>query len=301
MLLKTCPNRLLAVLLCLPAAAMAAPPRYAAMLANGQRLEGAKLSDWHDIKAMPRLDGVGLMEPTNPLRWLRDRTKRLPELPTSYIEFHNGDRLPGAAIDYRSGTEDRYDPLPPHLVVRAAISFEPPENRQVSEVRVVTSAVRRIVWQRLGRRAYQPGTAFYRDGRSVAFRAIRFSSGEIHLLLPDGDRRIDWSDLAELHMPAVDPWTAWFDQLAQLCPNVDTRLYEIETAGGSGCDGVAGPAGDAVRRQLGRSGQMGPRRSAGVEPRPFVDSVSRRCAGAQLRPARSPALPHRGEDRQPTR
>ena len=62
----------------LPAAARAAPPRYAVMLANGQRLEGAKLSDWHDVKAMPRLDGVGLMEPSNPLRWLRDRTKRLP-------------------------------------------------------------------------------------------------------------------------------------------------------------------------------------------------------------------------------
>jgi S1-C subfamily serine protease len=224
--------RTLVVVLCLSAVAQAAPPRYAAMLANGQRLEGAKLGDWHDIKAMPRLDGAALMEPSNPLRWLRDRTKRLPELPQAYIEFHSGDRLPGVAVDYRTGHEDRFDPLPAHLVVRAGITFEPPENRPASEVRVVTSAVRRIVWQRLGRRAYQPGTAFYRDGRSVAFRAIRFGQGDVHLLLPDGDRRIDWSDLAELHLPAADPWTAWFDQLALVCPNLDTRLYEIETTGG---------------------------------------------------------------------
>jgi S1-C subfamily serine protease len=224
--------RTIAVILFLPAIAAAAPPRYAAMLANGQRLEGAKLSDWHDVKAMPRLDAAPLMEPSNPIHWLRDRTKRLPELPQAYIEFHSGDRLPGVAVDYRTGQEDHFDPLPAHLVVRAGIAFEAPENRPVTEIRVVTSAIRRIVWQRLGRRAYQPGTAFYRDGRSVQFRAIRFGQGDVHLLLADGDRRIDWIDLAELHLPAVDPWTAWFDQLAILCPNIDTRLYEIETTGG---------------------------------------------------------------------
>lgn len=224
--------RLSAALLLLPAAALAAPPRYAAMLANGQRLEGAKLSDWHDLKAMPRLDGTALMEPSNPLRWLRDRTKRLEELPQAYIEFQNGDRLPGTAIDYRTGHENRFEPQPAHLIVRAAIAFEPPENKRVGEIRVTTSAIRRVVWQRLGRRAYQPGTAFYRDGRSVAFRAIRYGAGEVHLLLAEGDRKIDWSELAELHLPAVDPWSAWFDQLAELCPTVETRLYEVETTSG---------------------------------------------------------------------
>ena len=63
-------------------------------------------------------------------------------------------------------------------------------------------------------------------------RAIRFSPGEVHLLLPDGDRRIDWSDLAELHLPAADPWTPGSISSLQLCPNIDTRLYEIETTGG---------------------------------------------------------------------
>lgn len=223
---------MLAVLLCLPAAAMAAPPRYAAMLANGQRLEGAKLSDWHDVKAMPRLDAQALMEPSNPLRWLRDRSLRLAELPQAYIEFHNGDRLPGTAIDYRTGLEERFDPAPSHLVVRAALEFAPPENKPVREIRVTTAAVRRIVWQRRGRRSYQPGTAFYRDGRSVEFKAIRFHPGEVHLLLPDGDRRIDWSELAELHLPPVDAFAAWFDQVSQLCPTIETRLIEIETTTG---------------------------------------------------------------------
>ena len=216
------------------AAANAAPrlPRYAALLAGGQRLEGDKLTDWHDTKAMPRLEGQPLLEPSNPLRWLRDRSQRLAEPPASYIEFHNGDRLPGTVIDYRTGQELPFDPQPAHFVVRVGVSFEPPENRAVSEIRVAAQWVRRIVWQHRGLAPSQPGSAIYRDGRSLDFRAVRFHAGETHLLLADGDRRIPWSDLAELHLPAADPWTAHFDQLATLCPTLETRLIEIETAGG---------------------------------------------------------------------
>ena len=211
----------------------AAQPRFAALLASGQRLQGDKLADWHDKNAMPRLEGQALLEPTSALRWLRDRSLSLAELPLAYVELHGGDRFPGNVIDYRSGQEQPFEALPPHLVVRSAQTFEPPENRPVAEIRVDLSWVRRIVWQRRGRQAYQPGTAFYRDGRSVSFRAVRLGSGYAHLLLSDGDdRRIAWSDLAELHWPEVDPWAAWFDELGQLCPNVETRLYQVETTAG---------------------------------------------------------------------
>ena len=207
-------------------------PRYAALLANGQRLEGHKLSDWHDAKAMPRLDGQALLEPGNPLRWLRDRWQRLADLPASYVEFHNGDRLPGTVIDYRTGQEQPLDPQPAHFVVRPAVTFEPPENRPAGDVQVAATWVRRIVWQRRSGADYQPGAALYRDGRSLSFRAARFHSGEVHLLLENEDERLPWSDLAELHLPAGDAWAAHFDQLAALCPASDTRLIEIETAGG---------------------------------------------------------------------
>lgn len=216
------------------AMANAAPrlPRYVALLASGQRVEGDKLTDWHDTKAMPRLEGQPLLEPGNPLRWLRDRSQRLAEPPANYIEFYNGDRLPGVVVDYRTGQEQPFDPQPAHFIVRASVSFEPPENRVVTDVRIAAQWVRRIVWQRRGSAAYQPGSAVDRDGRSIEFRAVRFHAGEMHLLLADGDRRLPWSDLAELHLPAADPWTTHFDQLAALCPTIETRLIEIETAEG---------------------------------------------------------------------
>jgi hypothetical protein len=211
----------------------AAPPRYSAILATGQRIEGDRLSYWYDNNAMPSLSGQALLDPANPLRSLRDRALPLAELPPAYVEMHGGDRLPGVAIDYRTGGEQPFDPLPPHLVVQSAQAFEPPENRPVPEIRVATEHIRRIVWQRRGTQPYQPGTALFRDGRSLVFRAVRLSSGQAHLLLPDGsDRRIPWSDLAELHFPHGDAWSAWFDELVQLCPSLQTRLYHIETSAG---------------------------------------------------------------------
>ena len=206
--------------------------RYSALLANGQRLTGNKLSDWHEKAALPKLDGQPLLEPSNSFRWIRDRSLQLATLPAAYVEFHGGDRLPGTAVEYRSGQEQAYDPLPPHLIVRTAVNFEPPENKPVSEIRVATASIRRIVWQRRGRQPFQPGTAFYRDGRSVAFRAIRLVSGQVHLLLSEGDRRIPWSELAEVHFPRVDAWEAHFDELAILCPTIDTRLIQFETSSG---------------------------------------------------------------------
>ena len=208
-------------------------PRFTALLASGQRIHGERLADWHDAKAMPRLEGQAILEPSNSFRWLRDRSLSLPDLPAAYVELFGGDRLPGTVIDHRTGTEQPYQPLPPHLVVRSAQDFEPPENRAVSEVRVALPLVRRIVWLRRGGLSYQPGTAHYRDGRSIAFRAVRLSSGLAHLLLSDGeDRRIPWSDLAELHLPEGNEWSAWFDELAELCPTLDTRLYQVETTAG---------------------------------------------------------------------
>jgi len=208
------------------------PARYVAELVNGQRIESDRLTTWHSSNAVPHLGGTSLFDPANPLRWLKNRHRRLPEPPEAYVEFATGDRLPGVVVDSRSGAEDRYRPLPPHLIVRTALAFEPPDNRPVPEIRVLTQPIRRIVWQRRPGLAYRPGTVHFRDGRSLPFRAVRFGTGEMQVLLSEGPRRLDWNDVAELHMPALDAWEAWFDQLSALCPDSQMRLLQIETASG---------------------------------------------------------------------
>lgn len=216
------------------------PPRYAALLANGERLEGNNLSQWHDRNAQPHLDGKPLLDPGKPLRWLRDRALLPGEAPRAFVEMHTGDRFPGTVIDYDPGTSFRFDTQHPHFRVQPEIELRPPSNNRRqddSPLRVVASFVRRIVWQKRDRDAYEPNTVFYRDGRATSFRAARFGPGYVHLLLDDGNRRVAFSEIAEIHLAAVDPWQAYFDELAVLMPGLEKerekpRLYQIETTEG---------------------------------------------------------------------
>src|SRR5687768_2912414 len=163
------------LILCAPAAVLAdKPPRYSALMTAGQRLTGEKLADWHDKGAVPKLDAQPLLDASNPVRWLRDRSLPQPMTPMAYVEMHTGDRLPGLVADYRTGKEQPFLPLPPHLLITPHQQLEPPRKPEIAEIRVTLSSVRRLVWQRRSRQAYQPSTAFFRDGRSVAYRAIRF-------------------------------------------------------------------------------------------------------------------------------
>ena len=199
---------------------------------------------------MPRLEGQPLLEPSNSFRWLRDRSLRLAELPPAYVEFHGGDRLPGMAIDYRTGQEERFDPLPPHLVVRVGAGVRA-AGKQAGAAKFASpcriGAADRVAAPRPASRISRARHSFATAARS---RSARFavSPGEVHLLLPEGgDRRIAWSDLAELHLPAADAWDAWFDQLAAALPQsrhaaVPDRNHQRpdrhRVAGPAGCRGL---------------------------------------------------------------
>jgi hypothetical protein len=102
----------------------------------------------------------------------------------------------------------------------------------VPEIRVATQFVRRIVWQRRSGGDPQAGAALYRDGRSLALRALRLKNGSVQILSAEGEQQVSWTELAELRFPPADPWTAWFDHLAALCPSSGTRLIRAETSSG---------------------------------------------------------------------
>jgi S1-C subfamily serine protease len=221
------------LILCVPALARAdKPPRYSALMTAGQRMTGEKLADWHDKGAVPKLEAQPLLDAGNPVRWLRDRSLPQPAMPAAYVEMHTGDRLPGMVVDYRTGKEQPFLPLPPHLLVTPHQQLEPPRKAETAEIRVTLSSVRRVVWQRRSRQSYQPSTAFFRDGRSVAFRAIRFGSGHVSLLIGTENRKVPWSDLAEVHLQKVPFWPAYFDDMADLCSTSETRLLQVEAISG---------------------------------------------------------------------
>ena len=99
-------------------------------------------------------------------------------------------------------------------------------------MRVTLPSLRRVVWQRRSTDQYAPGTLFYLDGRQVPFRSVRWAPTSVVLLMAEGTRRVSFSDIAELHMPARDPWDAYYESVAALTADCTARLMRIETFAG---------------------------------------------------------------------
>jgi hypothetical protein len=212
---------------------VAAAERYAAQFQDGSRAEEAEVRAWHDVDARPTIAGRPFLDPGNPARWIIDRQQPPADPPDAYVEFTGGDRLAGTVVGVQTGQENPYDQRPPHLLVRPAADLHDPDDKMPSELRVGTEWVRRIVWRHRGRDEYRPATALLRNGGAVAYRAVRWDKEGPQLLTDDGVRTLAWDELAALHLPPLDSWSSYFDQLAVLSPSCTARMIQLETANGS--------------------------------------------------------------------
>lgn len=204
--------------------------RYTGELLDGTRLEGKQLTAWHSSTSKPRLDKREFLN--EELVWLRDDSLTLSRPTESYIEFFGGDRMPGSVESYLSPSWSSYDRHAPCLAVATQVDWQRPGIPAHEHVRISTPWVKRIVWESDTARAYQPGTAFYRDGRQARFRSLRFVRYGVRLLLESGTDDIPFTRLAELHLPERDAWDCYYEQLALLTPGCVSRLMRVETIEG---------------------------------------------------------------------
>lgn len=219
----------------MPVSSLPAAERYAAQFQDGVRVEEAEVRAWHDAETKPTIGGKLVFDPANPARWIIDRNQPPGPPAAAFVEFAGGDRLAGTVVGVQTGQEDPYDQRPGHLFVKPAVDWHFPDDKQPSDIRVSTEWVQRIVWQRTGNDEYRPGTAVIRNGGSFAFRTLRWDKDQLRLLTAEGVREIAWDDLAELHLPKLDPWNNYLDQLAVLNPSCASRMIQLETIDGSRC------------------------------------------------------------------
>jgi hypothetical protein len=212
--------------------ALAEDLRYTAVFVDGNRVTGAHLTDWGNPNNQPRLNNRPLFDQSNAIRWLKKETPEQASQPTAFVESFGGDCLPGRVIASGSTTTLEEGKLPVHLIVEPTISLTWPEGQQSSRVRMLTRWLRRIVWERRTADVFQPATLFYRDGRQLPFRSIRFNSQGVSVLTDTERRDVKFTDIAELHMPRLDWWDAYFEQVALLTPDCKARLTRIETLDG---------------------------------------------------------------------
>jgi hypothetical protein len=206
------------------------PARYTAAWDDGSQTDGETLGPWNETSASPTLDGRALFA-SPAVRWLLDNTLTPAPLPTARVELVGGDVLPGRVIGVRNGADAPAPTLPIHLLVATSPTLERPSSSGRRAIRVPVRWVQRIVWQPVAQ-AYRPGVLFARDGRQIAFRAIRFSTDAVRLLVESGVTEMPLGEIAELHFPALDPWDAYFAQLAALAPGPSGRLIRWETVDG---------------------------------------------------------------------
>ena len=150
-----------------------------------------------------------------------------------FVDFFGGDRLAGEVVSFRQDSGNPYEHLPAHLVVKPVSEVQPPDDPQLAEVRVTTEWVRRVVWQRVASEDYRPGTVWLRNGGMLTFRTLRWGEGLVTLLTSDGLKELAFAELGEVHLPKLDPWACYYDQLAALSPLLKSRLMQLDTTDGS--------------------------------------------------------------------
>ena len=211
------------------------PAHYVAALADGQRVEGDKVYGWYEHPGSPRLDKSPLLAPNRRLRWLSDRTLvpwKAPERCGGYIEFVGGDRLVGRVVGGWAGGRIAGLYVPAHLLVKPATPLHHPAWESLEEVRILPGRMERVVFGPPSRRPLQPGTLYYLDGRQQGFLRARWQEESVVLLLQDRTCEVKLSKIAEVHLPQVDPWQAYYEELAVLSPACRSRMLRLETTGG---------------------------------------------------------------------
>jgi len=237
-------RRIIAGLIIALIGSLFAPPttaddqRFQAEFVDGSRIAGDELRNWHETAAQPVLSNKPLFDPANRARWVIDTALKVTAPPDAFVEFLGGDRLPGAVVGASSGTESKYHRLPAHLILdRQSWNF--PGVHPPTPLRVQTRWIRRVVWQRRATDRIEPGTLFYADGRRISFRAVRWAASSVMLLLEQNTAEIAFHDIAELHLPNTDVWTAYLEQLSILCPGGLKPLFQWETQHGLRVTGSA--------------------------------------------------------------
>ena len=216
----------------LPKLSAADEPPAIAVFADGAEIRGP-VTDLAD-PAKAAIAKQPLLAAGNPVRWVH-LGKQESVVPDAFIEFDNGDRLPGRVILHEpEGIE--WETIPaaacpmnhptsrPALLAVAGNGDASAGTTRVGKYRTVADdavilvrrdRVRRVVWRQGAARRWQPRTLFLANGGVVAFRSLRWTDEGVIALLNDGTmERHDFGAISELHLPPrPDPWAAWFESL----------------------------------------------------------------------------------------
>jgi hypothetical protein len=220
--------RTIGLFVCLCPTVVTAGERFEVWQRDGTRREGKSLEYLFDSQVGPQLDGQPIDTTDHPLRAIHDTSLTSAAL-RSFIEFANGDVLPGRIEAYLPASADGGRA---RFVVQIESDGSPLD--LVNEtVEVRESAVKRIVDGGATRGDFEPGRVRLHDGRRLAAKSIRFEPDGVRCLTDDEVVAVPFDELRELHIPRSDAIAAILDDAAWSLPGGHGTVVRVRTTGGS--------------------------------------------------------------------
>ncbi len=207
---------------------MPSPGQVAAVFDDGRRIEGNLVSGWRGSGISVAREGAARPG----VRCLRlDGLAADPGLQSdALLEFHNGDRMRGTLLGGAAAAAHAGQSLGARVLVQPSQDFSKSSAKPIA---IGTDWLRRIVFDTTGSpRRCPPRSLLCRDGRVIAFRALRFSGEGVSLLTDQGLARLGYRDLAEVVMQPIDAWDAYHRQLAEIDPLGEAGIVRLETGQG---------------------------------------------------------------------
>ncbi|MCG8586796.1 MAG: NPCBM/NEW2 domain-containing protein, partial [Pirellulales bacterium] len=185
---------------------MANNDRYHVVFRDGKSQRGRDLKDVFQRGRPPRLNGRDLFDKKNPALVLRD-TNGSVQLEAPYVEFTNGDILPGTVTALR--TQSSASRSDAHYLVTVREPWVMSHRKDKHRVASVRSRmVRKVVRWGTATREYVSGLVVLRNGKQIVAKSIRLADDTLRLLTKTGIQTIRIGRVAEYHLPNRDSFTA---------------------------------------------------------------------------------------------
>jgi hypothetical protein len=202
--------------------------RLVAVFDDGRRFEGSLVSGWRG-SGTPIARTGGVRPAVRCLR-LDGLITDAAQSSDAVLEFHNGDRIRGSVCGYAAAPTQPGQSGGPQVLVQPSADFHRSSSKPIA---VDIDWLRRIVFDTAGPpRGCPPRALVCRDGRVIGFRVLRFNGEGLIALTDQGLVRLAYRELAEVVMPPMDPWEAYYRQLAAIDPDGDAGIIRLEVGQG---------------------------------------------------------------------
>jgi len=180
----------------------------------------------------PAIGKRRLFDPKNPALMVSDTTLTA-RLDGPYVEFANGDILPGRIIDNSVSEDCGLAPMGAAILVSDPLASMGRWRKNV--VRVRTESIARIVGTagRPGASTILPGRIVLSNGAQITAKAVTWRPDGLRILTGSGVTTATWDKIAEFRLPKIDRKAELPGDLL-ICKPVETDfLCRMTTAGGA--------------------------------------------------------------------